>query len=328
MTNSNINTLRLYNPKANAPAIYIPSWLSQIPNSELKYQCKLVYGRLAQWCTNQGKAHRSAKQLSEELGMPTRTVEKCLMELRNKKLIGCFQQTEGSHNHFEFYDHEWMYRPLNKHLCYLNNENTPSAQYAVPSAQCAVPSAQCAVHKIKEIKEIKDNNNIPDFSNTGKTKPIPDYKKDNRFMRFYSEYPKKEDPKDAYKAFKSIVGDDDVLLESIIADIKLRKQKHSKWQERQFIKYPAVYLRKGEYLGEIFNIAEENEEKDRSKKEENENRMLEQEKQSQLSAEREKAELEQIQIDGRAFRAIKHKIKSSGVRPAGLKNLRESLGLK
>lgn len=170
--------------------------------------------------------------------------------------------------------------------------------------------------------------NIPAFSKSGRNKEFSNYKKDERFMRFYSEYPKKEDPKDAYKAFKSIIGNDDALLDQIITDIQLRKQKHSKWQDRQYIKYPAVYLRKGEYLGEIFNANEENQEKEKLKKEENEKRMLEQENQSKLSAEREKKELEQIQKDGRAFRIIKQKIKSSGVRPSGLKNLRDSMGLK
>lgn len=99
---------KLYNPKAHAPALYIPSWLSQVSNKDLKYHCKLVYGRLAQWASHEGRAHGSAKQLSVELGMPERTVERSIQELRDKKLIGTFIPKDGGHNHFEFYDHEWM----------------------------------------------------------------------------------------------------------------------------------------------------------------------------------------------------------------------------
>src|SRR5690606_38324640 len=81
-------------------------------------------------------------------------------------------------------------------------------------------------------------NNIPDSEKSGKSKKVKDYEKDERFMRFYSEYPKKIDPKDAWKAFKSIVGNDDDLLEQIIQDIRNRKQNHSQWQDKKYIKYP------------------------------------------------------------------------------------------
>ena len=155
MNDQHRNTPRLYNPKANAPAIYIPAWLSQISSKLLTATSKMVYGRLAQWATSSGKAHRSAKQLSEELGMPSRTVEQCLKELRDKKLIGSFVPRDGGHNHFEFYDHPWMHEEINKNLCYQSGFETPSAKSAVPSAKSAVPSAKSAVHKIKEIKEIK-----------------------------------------------------------------------------------------------------------------------------------------------------------------------------
>jgi len=148
MNSNDRNTPKLYNPKANAPAVYIPAWLSQVPSKLLTSTSKMVYGRLAQWSTSSGKAHRSAKQLSEELGIPSRTVENCLKELREKKLIGSYVPRDGGHNHFEFYDHEWMYEEINKHLCYQSG-------FESPSAKSAVPSAKSAVHKIKEIKEIK-----------------------------------------------------------------------------------------------------------------------------------------------------------------------------
>lgn len=325
MSDLNHNTSpRLYNPKANAPALYIPAWLSQVPNSELKYQSKLVYGRLAQWSSTEGRAHRSAKQLSYELGMPERTVERSLQELRDVNLIGTFLPRDGGHNHFEFYDHPWMYRPLNPNLCYVNNNKTPSAQLAVPSAQLAVPSAYQAEHKIKEIKEIKEIKDNPDFSNQGKKKVIPDYKKDERFMRFYNAYPKKEDPRDAYKAFKSIVGNDDELLEQILQDIENRKSNHSQWSDKQYIKYPAVYLRKGEFEGEIINFDDEAAKKKEAIKKENELKIKKQEELSRKREEELRIHERNKQQDAVAYRSVQKTIKSMD----GLRQLKHSVGLK
>jgi hypothetical protein len=145
----------LHNPKAHAPAVYIPSWLSQVPSNELTPACKLVYGRLAQWSTSEGKAHRSINQLKEELGIPARTIEDCLKKLREKKLIESFVEKDGGHNHFRFYDHPWMHEQINKNLCYKSDITSPPTDFAPPPAKSAVPPAKSAVHKIKEIKENK-----------------------------------------------------------------------------------------------------------------------------------------------------------------------------
>jgi hypothetical protein len=325
MTDHNNNTpIRLHNPKSHAPAVYIPSWLIQIPNHELSYMAKMVYGRLAQWANHSGKAHRSARQISEEIGMPYRTVQNAISELKLIGLLGTFQAVDGGHNHFEFYDHDLMYRQINKNLCYQEKSEPPYTQQVHPCTQQVHPCTQQVQHKIKEIKEIKEINNIPDSENQGKNKIIKDYQKDERFMRFYNAYPKKEDPRDAWKAFKSIIGDDDILLEEIIADIELRKSKHSKWQDKQYIKYPAVYLRKGEYLGEIYNEAQENEEKAALKKEENEKRLADQEELSRKNAEYERTKQENYIKDGKAYRDASRK---AGERPDGLKNLRKQMGM-
>ncbi len=173
------------------------------------------------------------------------------------------------------------------------------------------------------VEPIISSKDIPVSSKTGSKKVIKDYGKDERFMRFYNAYPKKEDPRDAWKAFKSIIGDDDALLEKVINDIQLRKSTHSKWQDKQFIKYPAVYLRKGEYLGEIYNEAKENEEKDRIKKEENEKRLAAQEELSRKNAEYERNKQDNYDKDGKAYRDVTRK---AGERPEGLKNLRKQMG--
>jgi len=177
----------------------------------------------------------------------------------------------------------------------------------------------------KPVTKQKDLRDIPDSTNTGISK-IKNYAKDERFMRFYNAYPKKVDPRDAWKAFKSIVGNEDELLEQILQDLELRKSKHSQWQDMQFIKYPAVYLRKGEYLGDIFNANEVNEEKEKAKKEENAKRMAKQEELSRQALERERKEQEQIHRDGKAFREMGNNLRQKGTVPDGLKNLRQSMG--
>lgn len=156
----------------------------------------------------------------------------------------------------------------------------------------------------KDNNKDNKNNNIPDSSNTGKNKIISDYKKDERFMRFYNAYPKKEDPRDAYRAFNSIVGNDDELLEQILLDLEQRKKIHTQWKDRQFIKYPAVYLRKGEYEGEIINITEENEKKKEIQRTENELRAKRQEEASIKREQQIKENELNKQKDARAYRDI------------------------
>ena len=145
---------------------------------------------------------------------------------------------------------------------------------------------------------------IPDFSNRGKKRVVSDYKKDERFMRFYNEYPKKQDPRDAWTAFKSIVGDNDVLLQQIIEDIKLRKTTHTNWQDRQYIKYPAAYLLKGEYLSEIYNAEQEHADKRAKDAEKAKERTAQQDAASQQRAENERINNERKISDASAYQAV------------------------
>lgn len=133
-------TTKLHNPKSYAPAVYIPCWLIQIPHNELSYGAKLLYGRLAQWSNTSGKVFRSCPQLSKEMGMGERTIERFISELKNCKLIGTFQPQAGGLNHFEFYDHEWMYQELTSELGYEDNYPPPQS-YGTPPPHLAVPPA-------------------------------------------------------------------------------------------------------------------------------------------------------------------------------------------
>lgn len=206
-------------------------------------------------------------------------------------------------------------------------ENIPTSGRPEPDfRQSGSATSGRAEHNKKNLNKEKKLKDIPDSTNTG-TPKIKNYEADERFMRFYNAYPKKVDPRDAWKAFKSVVGDDDAILDHILNDLEIRKSKHSQWKDKQYIKYPAVYLRKGEYLGEIFNINEENQKKDAAKKIVDEKNISRREELSRNALAREKEELEQIQKDGRAFRLVKNQMSLQGKTLEGLKNLRKSVGL-
>lgn len=183
--------------------------------------------------------------------------------------------------------------------------------------------------KIPEVKSLKkDLKDIADSPNTAKvSKKVSlskNYKDNPRFMAFYDAYPKKVDPHDAYKAFKQVIGDDDKLLALILADIELRKEKHTQWRDKQFIKYPAVYLRKGEYLGEIINQEDEKKAQIDERKRVADERLKAQEEASQKRAAIELANNQSKQSDAVAYRDIAPK--ATG-RPEGLVNLRKTMGL-
>lgn len=311
---SNYNTpKKLHNPKSHSPGVYIPCWLLQVSSELISHPAKILYGRLAQWSNSLGVVYRSQKQLSAEIGVHFRTIERHLKELRDVGLINTYQAEAGGVNYFEFYDHPWMYEELKPELSYSNEPpQTPSAPIRQPLRKdAATPSAEQRYKNIIEIK--KDNNYIPDSKKSGKAKSFSNYQDDERFMRFYNEYPKKVDPRDAHKAFKAIVGNDDELLEQIISDLKIRKQKHSQWSDKQYIKYPAVYLRKGEYLGEIINEAD-NKAEHRAK--------LQQEAQERVKAQeiafRKKHEIEKInqqnkKDDGKVYKRVLSQAASSAL---------------
>lgn len=197
----------------------------------------------------------------------------------------------------EGYDSEVNYRSSVEMPTAINTRNLGSSVEMPIAKQCG--NAHTEPTMFEPTISSKD---IPVSTKTGSKKIIKDYEKDERFMRFYSAYPKKEDPRDAWKAFKSIIGDNDELLEQVIADIELRKSKHSKWQDRQYIKYPAVYLRKGEYLGEIFNAEDEATAKNEKEKQLAKERLEKQELASKLRAENERKNNELKQSDAVAYR--------------------------
>ena len=151
-----MSSTKKYNPKANLPAVYIPCWLIQVPDSQLSLGAKMLYGRLAQWCNAKGQVHRSTKQLAQELGLTKSPMDRYLKELRDVKLIGTFQATKGGVNHFEFYEHRWMLEPINENLYYPD----PTPTEVLPHTQIgATPTPKQVSLNINNKKKNNYNNN-------------------------------------------------------------------------------------------------------------------------------------------------------------------------
>jgi hypothetical protein len=156
---------KLHNPKSTAPAAYISTWLIQVSSKLLSDGAKILYGRLAQWSNERGIVYRSVPQLAKETGNHERKVERLLKELRDCKLIGTYHPQAGGLNHFEFYDHPWMYDEININLCYsattptnlvLNNKNTfipPTNMSVPPDKYVGTPPTNMSDINKKEIKE-------------------------------------------------------------------------------------------------------------------------------------------------------------------------------
>ncbi len=177
--------------------------------------------------------------------------------------------------------------------------------------------------RIEPKKEpIKD---IVDFEkSTTKKSKNKDYKKDERFMRFYNAYPRKEKPRDAWKAFQSIVGNDDALLEKIMEDLEKRIINHTPWSDPQYIGLPASYLRSATFDGEIFDLNAINQQKKIRTEQESKTRMAQQEKMSQQLRVEEAAREKRNNKDAEAFRETMKKISI----PDGLKALKKSMGIR
>ncbi len=147
-------TKKLHNPKAYAPAVYIPCWLIQVPIKQLSHGAKILYGRLAQWSNVDGTVYRSSSCLKEEMGTSLRTIGDLLQELRKVGLIGTYQKEKGGVNNYEFYDHPWMHEPINDHLSYNND---PMQNPAIPHAEsCNTPMQNPATLNRKKIKRNKN----------------------------------------------------------------------------------------------------------------------------------------------------------------------------
>lgn len=181
------------------------------------------------------------------------------------------------------------------------------------------------ISRSTEVRSLVDSTNTTIEKNpvNDKRKKPKSYLQDERFLRFYRVYPKKEKPQDAYKAFLSL-NPDDALLDKIVNDVLARKDRHTQWQNMQYIPLPATYLRSAAYDGEIYNEADEKAKKALENAELSRERIAAQERVSRAVSENHANK----EADAMAFRNIARNI-DEGVRriPEGLKMLKKELGM-
>lgn len=132
-----------HHPQNSNNAFHIPNWLSQVPSTLLSFGAKAVYARLSKWSGKNSKAYRSASQLAKELGSSERQIQRYTQELKEVGLIGTYHPQAGGVNHFEFYEHEWMYEKIVDELLYdsktISTDNHDTTNCHTPLRQDDVP---------------------------------------------------------------------------------------------------------------------------------------------------------------------------------------------
>jgi hypothetical protein len=245
--NNNNNTStqkrKLCNPRANAPAVYIPCWLSQVSIKLLSHGAKICYGRLSQWANSKGIVYRSCNQLAAEIGVSLASIEKYLKELRDQELIGTFQVEAGGVNHYEFYDHPWMHEPINEHLSY--NDVPPDKSGGTPRNIRGYPPEDLTGLNKRNKKNTKPPISpkgdvaVDNFSEQGAQEP---------FEEFWRIYPNKKGKKPAKDRWKRRNLDDKLPL--ILSKLKQQVTEDDSWK-RGFIPNPLTYINQERWDDEI-----------------------------------------------------------------------------
>ena len=208
-------------------------------------------------------------------------------------------------------------------------QNVSSGEMPIPSSgemPIAKQWGNAHTESISSFNLSEEPKAIVDSTNTTLIKKLSSYKKDERFMRFYSHYPKKEKPGDAWKAFKSLKPDDE-LLEIIIEDVKNRALKHTQWSDKQFVPLPATYLRAASYEGEIYNGEEARKENKSQKAKESEERLKAQEDAYLKRADKERVDQNLKYSDGISYRKLEGNIESR-VAPDAWNELKKKLNVR
>jgi len=101
-------------------------------------------------------------------------------------------------------------------------------------------------NRVLVIKESASNKPLSD------SKKSPDeYRDNNLFMQFYQNYPRKEKPKEAYKAFLKLNATDE-FVNMMLNDLVNRQANNWLGRDRSKIPHPSTYLNQHEWEGEIF----------------------------------------------------------------------------
>lgn len=104
-------------------------------------------------------------------------------------------------------------------------------------------------------KEIITNNILTTFvdSKESPKRSTKDYRDDELFMAFYSQYPNKQKPHVAYQAFLKHKPTDE-FVNMLIDDINQRSTKNWAGRDKSKIPHPSTYLNSREWEGELYSI--------------------------------------------------------------------------
>ena len=143
---------------------------------------------------------------------------------------------------------------------YVNAESAVSV-----NAESASGSIRDHLSEITRDLSLGDSANTPTVIKDSSIKTKRPYEQDDLFKLFYSNYPKKQKPHEAYKEFIKLKFSED-KVRGIIADVKMRLELDDHWQETRFIPYPATYLKARQWESEVNNSKADNDRKKEEKK--------------------------------------------------------------
>ncbi len=298
----------------------VPTHILELEGLTLGYL--KVFESMFQFWHHNRACFLSTQSLSKRTGLKPRQVFYALEWLESKNIIK--RVISKGKRHFE---------PVYNHVEIEDGSNVIQECTAVHDTVHSSALSLCTPvhHNIKNLNKENNINTIADSSNTASetkvlSKTKKNYKDDERFMRFYSIYPKKVQPRDAYKAFCALKPDD-AMLDAIIEDVNQRKLHVQSWSDLQFIPYPATYLRSGEFESEIVKSEEERERKRIQNDLERKKRDAEQDRMNRKTIEYEQNKHARHNQDAIAFRKIKEAVDSGTGRPKGLNELMQSMGM-
>lgn len=275
-----------------------------------------------------GESHEcwpSIKRLCENTGMDRKTIIKVRQSVVDKGLLVYTGRFEGRTGLIPVMQLTYVDESSSE-FSVEHKLNSPKNGTGNGTKSGTLKQSQKRDTEPKRIEPKKEPNNIVDFDKSPNEKLKP-YQKDERFMRFYSIYPKKEKPNDAWKAFKALKPSDE-LLSAIIDDVKQKTLNHTQWQEKQYIPQPGRYLRSGDFETEVLNLEHERNQKKIQQQLETQKRLAEQEKASQKIREHEQNKHVQATKDALLFRNIEQKVKAeiSVTASSELSKMKDALG--
>lgn len=168
MINKN-TTKKIHHPQNTENAYSTPRWLSQVSCKLISFGAKALYCRLKTWALNDGICYRSAEDLSQELGISTRQIQRYIKELKDCELIGTFINQYGGVNNFEFYEHKWMFLPIVEGLLRVDEKPKSKKQirqmcHNSNDKYVVTDTTNASCIKIKEIKKNCGGEILPQVS--------------------------------------------------------------------------------------------------------------------------------------------------------------------